>query len=296
MFNEYRLYSNIYQAKPITRILYTTDLSIDSQQALPYATALARAYGAKLFLCHWQQTSSIEKRAQVEDQLKDMIATSVAQNGAAGLEWESVVIAGHTLEVILKEAIKDHINLIVMNSRRRPYAATLLSSTAEVICRNASCPVFVTHTPERDWVDKNGKINLRRILIAYDFSPFSELALHYALSLAQEHKAELHIMHVLPTYPEMPWRPTPQTAFHRAEHKLQHAIPLDMKTTEKIDRVVREGQPYREILLYAEEHATDLICMGAHGAGFNDWALFGSNTDRVLRQAPCPIFIARPQQ
>jgi hypothetical protein len=34
--------------------------------------------------------------------------------------------------------------------------------------------------------------------------------------------------------------------------------------------------------------------MGVHGAGFAMRALFGSNTDRVLRQAPCPALIARP--
>jgi nucleotide-binding universal stress UspA family protein len=34
--------------------------------------------------------------------------------------------------------------------------------------------------------------------------------------------------------------------------------------------------------------------MGTHGAGFGMWALFGSNADRVLRQAPCPVLVARP--
>ena len=37
-----------------------------------------------------------------------------------------------------------------------------------------------------------------------------------------------------------------------------------------------------------------MICMGVRGAGFGLRTLFGSNTDRVLRQAPCPVLIARP--
>jgi hypothetical protein len=48
------------------------------------------------------------------------------------------------------------------------------------------------------------------------------------------------------------------------------------------------------VLAYAEDHAVELICMGASGTGFGMRALFGSNADRVLRQAPCPILIARP--
>ncbi|HEV8204260.1 MAG TPA: universal stress protein, partial [Pyrinomonadaceae bacterium] len=55
-----------------------------------------------------------------------------------------------------------------------------------------------------------------------------------------------------------------------------------------------EGQPYREILNYAERNEIDLISVGAHGAGFGMRALFGSNVDRVLRQAPCPVLVARP--
>jgi nucleotide-binding universal stress UspA family protein len=62
----------------------------------------------------------------------------------------------------------------------------------------------------------------------------------------------------------------------------------------KVIQAVNCGQPYREILSYAEENEIDLICMGVHGAGFAMRALFGSNTDRVLRQAPCPALIARP--
>ena len=57
---------------------------------------------------------------------------------------------------------------------------------------------------------------------------------------------------------------------------------------------MREGHPYREVLSYADEQSMDLICMGASGTGFGMRALFGSNADCVLRQAPCPVLIARP--
>jgi len=36
------------------------------------------------------------------------------------------------------------------------------------------------------------------------------------------------------------------------------------------------------------------VCMGASGAGFRLGALLGSTVDRVLRRAPCPVFVARP--
>ena len=49
-----------------------------------------------------------------------------------------------------------------------------------------------------------------------------------------------------------------------------------------------------EALRYTKEHNIDLICLGASGMNFSLGALFGSNVDRVLRQAPCPVLVARP--
>ncbi|MGH9882574.1 MAG: universal stress protein, partial [Pyrinomonadaceae bacterium] len=54
------------------------------------------------------------------------------------------------------------------------------------------------------------------------------------------------------------------------------------------------GKAYQEVLAYAKEHEIDLICMGASGTRFVLGVLFGSNVDRVLRQAPCPVLVVRP--
>jgi hypothetical protein len=57
---------------------------------------------------------------------------------------------------------------------------------------------------------------------------------------------------------------------------------------------VRWGKVYQEVLAYAKEQQIDLICLGASGSNFSLGALFGSNVDRILREAPCPVLIARP--
>jgi nucleotide-binding universal stress UspA family protein len=71
-------------------------------------------------------------------------------------------------------------------------------------------------------------------------------------------------------------------------------VPAEARLWCRIKQAVRSGHPYREVLDYAEENKIDLISMGASGTGFGMRALFGSNADRVLRQAPCPVLIARP--
>jgi nucleotide-binding universal stress UspA family protein len=66
------------------------------------------------------------------------------------------------------------------------------------------------HADELEWLDSTtGEISLRNVLVDYDFSPHSQLALQYALTLAQQYHAGLHMLHVLPPpimdQPEIAW-------------------------------------------------------------------------------------------
>ncbi len=217
-----------------------------------------------------------------------------------GARWRSIVVfADDAGEEIMRQAQLEHADLIVMRSRRRPHRAALLGSTAESVCRSAPCPVLVMHCDEREFVSDELGVDLKRVLVAYDFSDYSELALKYALSIAQEHQAELHLLHVLPARslndPEIAWYPAKgESAYHTAARRLQRVVPAEVHLWCDVKTAVSEGHPYREILSYAEQNDIDLISVGAHGAGFGMRALFGSNVDRVLRQAPCPVLVARP--
>jgi nucleotide-binding universal stress UspA family protein len=284
----------------IERILCPTDLSEESDEALRYALALARAYKAKLLVCH-----CVRPAAFVDEAARDAFAWHFESALSARLSMqaklppcEGLIIHEHPGHGIVQAAMQQCADLIVMRSRRRPTTAALLGSTAETVCRTAPCPVLVTHSDEREWVGRaTGEIDLRKILIAHDFSNDSELALRYAVSLAQEYQAELHLLHVLP-YALAPALTTPpqslEPEFQRTLRLLQQSVPDEVQLWCKVIQTVKSGQPYREILSYAEEQQADLICLGVHGAGFAMRALFGSNADRVLRQAPCPVLIARP--
>jgi nucleotide-binding universal stress UspA family protein len=285
----------------IKRILCPTDLSDESDAALRYAIALARTYEAKLLLYHCAETSTLMDDTTRED-LKNRVEASVRKwTGVAHCppsDCEGVIVHGDPVEAITRAAAEWHADLIVMRSRRRPKAAALLGSTAEAICRTAPCPVLITRSHEREWVGLTTcEIDLRKILVASDFSIDSELGLQLALSFAQEYQTELHLLHVLPVTMakavlEMP--PETENDFLRAARLLRQSVPDEVYLWCKVSQAVKSGQPYREILSYAEENEIDMICMGVHGAGFAMRALFGSNTDRVLRQAPCPVLIARP--
>jgi nucleotide-binding universal stress UspA family protein len=282
------------------RILCPIGLMPDSDEALRYATALAKAFGASLTVMHCAE-AGLTDRGRIEEALGDSLAKHLRPDARATLASKIVVVEGDPQVAVTREAARLRIDLIVMRSRRRPVRAALLGSTAESICRTAPCPVLVTHSSEAEWAGRTtNNIGFKRVLIAYDFSTDSELALSYGLSLAQEYQAELHIIHVLPSRvraeaPEIAYMPIGiEASFNEAAGRLNSALPVEPHLWCAIKQAVREGHPYREILAYAEDQEIDLICMGASGTGFGMHALFGSNADRVLRQAPCPILIARP--
>ena len=275
----------------IKRILCPVDLSPYSGNAVRYATALARAHDAELILLHCSDALNAEQ--EIDALVREHI-------DSADSRWRLVIASPEDVgEEIMTHAQSEHVDLIVMRSRRRPHRAALLGSTAESVSRSAPCPVLVMHNDEREFVNENLRVNLKRVLVAYDFSDYSELALKYGLSIAQEHQAELHLLHVLPpgavSEPEIAWYPSSgESTYHNAARRLQRVVPAEVHLWCDVKTAVSEGQPYREILSYAERFEIDLISVGAHGAGFGMRALFGSNVDRVLRQAPCPVLVARP--
>lgn len=291
----------------VERILCPTDLSTESDEALRYAVALARAYKAELLLLHCSADNPVEadeNGSKFDSQMNRLFTASLAPHlglAAPGdLQWKGLVRSNvhHVGKAILLEAATQEIDLIVMRSRRRPRAAVLLGSTAETVCRNAPCPVLVTHPLEREWVGMStGEIDLNRVLIAHDFSRHSEMAMNFGLSLAQEYQAEVHLMHVLATVgheePELAWSSASGgNAYTFTARQLQQTLPKEVYLWCNFVNVVRCGKVYEEILTYAKEHEIDFICMGTGGSNWTVDKLLGSNVDRVLRQAPCPVLVA----
>jgi nucleotide-binding universal stress UspA family protein len=212
-----------------------------------------------------------------------------------------VVTNNRPEEAINREAASHDVDLIVMGSRRRSVpSVVILGSTAEAVCRTAPCSVLVTGLAARhDAAKTNGNLELKNLLVATDFSRHSELALQYGLSLAQEYQSELHLLHVITgagsSEAEISWTSQDtEGPYHAAARRLHGSVPAEVHLWSDVTHAVREGKAYREIVSYAVEKDIDLICIGAHGQGFTLGTLFGTNTDRVLRQSPCPVLVTRP--
>jgi len=133
-------------------------------------------------------------------------------------------------------------------------------------------------------------MNIKRILCPTDFSDFSAHALEHAATLAGYYTSTITVLHVFDAI-----EPSVDLALleRLREATVRAAEPAADKSVE-VDVRVEVGSPVRQILECASSLPADLIVIGTHGAGGFEHLVLGSVTEKVLRQAPCPVLTVPP--
>jgi nucleotide-binding universal stress UspA family protein len=283
------------------RILFATDFSPASTVALPYATAIARHFGAKLYLAYVippdaydlipvdERDAALENiRAHAEEQMAAVRATPLLK----GLSHEVLVDHGVVWPMLSAMAEKQQINLIVIGTHgRRGVEKMLLGSIAEEILRCALRPLLMVG-PENSAAPE-AEARLRRILYATDFSPESEPAMHYACTLAKEYNAALFFLHVAEDVWQEPLSTRMQAAdFFRLRLTEKHWA-LEEGVAPEFH--VEFGVPAEFILETADKLQIELIVLGVRGTRFPRVAahLPGPTAYDVVSHARCPVLVIR---
>ncbi len=291
----------------IKNILCATDFSDFSNRTIPYGVALAKEFNAKLYICHVIDFSSIaiygefqlnpvdqqnRIKQQAAEQLNELI-------GKQPVKWEPLISAGHIADELSRLVEEKQIDLVIAATRGRSGLKRLiLGSVTERLMRVLACPLLVVQSPEHEFVNPiNQEIRLKKILVGCDFSPDSDLAFQHALSLAQEFEASLHLVHVIEpsvykdlSKPDNTIGEEIQQGLHdRLTEKLIGMVPEEARNWCTPTTRILEGQPYEELGRYAKTEDMDMIVLGVRGHGLVKTLFLGSTTDRVVRQAPCPV-------
>ena len=144
-------------------------------------------------------------------------------------------------------------------------------------------------------------IQLNKILIPTDLSDYSHYALPYAIELARNFSAELHLLHIV----EPLWG---------GEHSLYADFPgpvgYNLETVQEtnaklLDELAEEtkevavqtqvlvGAPHVQIVRYARDNDIDLVVLATHGRTGLSHALIGSVAEKVVQMAPCPVLTVK---
>jgi nucleotide-binding universal stress UspA family protein len=143
-------------------------------------------------------------------------------------------------------------------------------------------------------------ICLRNILLPTDFSEPCLEATKYAVDLARQFGATLHLLHViedpvmyLPIFESYPL-PTRQQFETYARDRLENWVLEQDREEIEVETHWVHGKPLPEIVSFAGRWNIDLVIMGTHGRGAATHFLLGSVAEKVVRKAPCPVLTVRP--
>lgn len=132
------------------------------------------------------------------------------------------------------------------------------------------------------------------ILCPVDFDHGALPALRLAAELAHEHKAVLHVLHVvaIPPTTEVPLRFGAMET--RAKTRLARLARqrIGSKTSYRLH--VRVGDPSAEVLSVAKRLGAKLVIMATHGRKGLRRLLLGSVAERIVREAACPVLTVKP--
>jgi len=145
----------------IKSILFPTDFSEGSAEALKYAVEFANRYGAKLYVLHVIYDVAKASGWYVPHVSMDAIYKDIQEgarkeldnfgvNELGGLKnIERIVLTGVPYQEIMNCAVKNKIDIIIIGTHGRTGIDRILfGSTAAQVVRNAPCPVLTVRIPK----------------------------------------------------------------------------------------------------------------------------------------------------
>jgi nucleotide-binding universal stress UspA family protein len=137
-------------------------------------------------------------------------------------------------------------------------------------------------------------VGIQRILVAYDGSPHAEHAMNVSLSMAGDMKAKLFVVSVI-----RPPEPAESAEFHAVidegrEKYEKLYLPIRELARQKgieLETEVVVGHPAEQIIHMADKMQASVIVMGKRSHTILHRWMIGSNSERVLKYAHCPVMI-----
>jgi nucleotide-binding universal stress UspA family protein len=269
---------------PFRNILFPTDFTAHAHAGLKYAAAFARHGHGRVFLFNVQ-----DGKVPLNEQMKDLVSDPLLN----GIDSEPVFVEGEPRVEIARAAIDHDIDLITVVMRERNRLSRAFgASIAEEIVAESPCAVLAIRPPQRDFVEQT-EIRLNRVLLATNFRPSSVAASQLATQISNRLGAELHAVYVIGDYFEQITAMFPEgglAALTRLRSYVQERMGQLARTGGARSHIT-EGRPYQEIVKLATTLDADLIVIGTavHGSLFGNSQVLGSEIERVIRNAPCPV-------
>ncbi len=146
---------------------------------------------------------------------------------------------------------------------------------------------------------------MNKIIVPTDFSSFADQALLYAIEIAKKSGGEVRLLHIMLTPDNSKIEATSEgvniSGYGENEYLLnavkgsKQNIETLVKSLdyERVSYLICSGNIGQSIIDFAEKEEADLIVMGTQGESGYDSLFVGSNAEKVVRLAQCPVLTIR---
>jgi len=285
----------------LKNILFSTDFSVCSKAALPFARAIAEHYGSTVHVVHVLAPEPmieipLDRFPELDadrDVAKTEMKTLLASKPLGKVALTTTVERGPLWDVLAALIEEKGVDLIVLGTHgRRGLKKLVLGSVAEEVFRNAPCPVLTVNPQAMPEGTEHAKF--ATILFATDLSPGSQHALPYAVSLARAHGSHLIFLHALSVCTEAIEGGVTELLASTGQ-RVADTVSSQVMEEFKPEIVAACGSAAETILSVAESKRADLIVMGAHRSAVPSVAahMLWATASAVVCQAHCPVLTVR---
>lgn len=271
-------------------ILVPLDGSVESENALSYARALASRLQARVELVRsFEPPAALYGLPQLEHlgeevlsdyRLEQMVREYLESKGEelAPLPWEARVERGSPAKAILERS-QEH-DMILMSRHGREGVRWRLGGVAAKVVRGSKKPVLVVPTSSEK------ALRIKTILVGLDGSASAERALDKAIELAKATEANLVLYRFVPVVYDADLL---QLELERAKVYVAELAQVHGDTVK--GTLVRSTNGHSDIVECAQELEADLIVLGTHGhRGVTRW-LLGSVAEDAIYHAHTPTLV-----
>jgi len=283
---------------PFRKIVFPVDYSAPCQAVIPYVQEMACRFSAELTAVHaYAPLAAIANSEKLLMSDPDLQAKAHALEDGRLRQFVSQVFPGQTVEcfaqlgepgsVIEKMAQEQRADLVMLATRGHgPVRRFLLGSVTAKVLHDASCAVWTGAGATLP--DHPVRIPCQSIVCALDESNEAEAVLRAAASIASAYRAELWILHVVPTppaYPDVDLEEHTKQLTEASQFKLRELkakLGVDAPHT-VIDALLADGI-HHEIV----RRKADLLVTG-RGHSIGTFSRLWSHLYSIIRDSPCPV-------
>jgi nucleotide-binding universal stress UspA family protein len=281
-------------------IVVAYDGSEYSKSALMEASNWIKRHGGSAVLVHAVFFDE-EEFGTIPDQLEKRMnfgkkichQAKEEASSALGLNLESIICEGEPPDTIAEIAQAKKADLIAIGTHgRKGIKKLLMGSVTSGLIGKAPCDVLVV---KKLCTACSGMYE--SVLVPFDGSECGKQALKQACRIASLDGSAVTVLYVIPRYEEMIgfYRSSSikSSLMNEAQKITERAGELALENGIRVKVLIEDGDVSGKISEIAGKEGNDLIVMGSYGWSGINKAVIGSNTERVIMHANCPILVVR---